>query len=229
MNDRPGSGLIVLDKPVGLSSHDCVLRVRRTLKQTRIGHAGTLDPLASGVLLVLVGESTAAQDRYMGLEKEYRLRAQFGCRTVSGDRDGRPLPAAPYRPVTFDALEKMLRAFEGPQWQPPPRVAAAKIKGKPLYEWSRRGIELDREPKPIEIHRCELTELRGAFWEARVVCSKGTYIRALVEDIAAQLDTCAVLDQLVRERVGRYRRQVAWTLEGLSGAAQDGHLESIYA
>jgi tRNA pseudouridine55 synthase len=207
--DEELSGLLVVDKPAGLTSFDCVHRVKRILQVKKVGHCGTLDPMAKGVLLLLIGKSTREQENYLGLQKQYRFRGQWGQTTDTGDREGVVTEIKAFSHITQDRLESVLREFEGTQSQTPPRYAALKYKGKPYYRWARMGVEIPRVPRPIEIYSLELLSWEGAFWEARVCCSRGTYIRTLVEDIARRLDTVGMLDDLVRERVGSFTQSEA--------------------
>ncbi len=205
----PESGLLVLDKPSGPTSYDCVRHVKRILQGVRVGHCGTLDPLARGVLLLLIGSSTRQQDQFMGLEKQYWFRAEWGWLSETGDRQGRRLRTFPAEPIARDRLETVAKGFVGELWQTPPRVSALKYKGKPLYAWAREGVEVPRPTRKIRITSFEILSADNAFWEARVVCSRGTYIRSLVEDVAEQLGTGAVVAELIRERVGSYTREGA--------------------
>jgi tRNA pseudouridine55 synthase len=206
---EPPSGLLILDKPAGPTSFDCVRQVRRVLRQNPVGHCGTLDPLARGVLLLLFGRATSRQQEFLRLEKQYWFRAEFGVKTDTGDREGRVLENRPWEPVPLARLQAVARDFVGQQLQTPPRFSAVKVQGKRSYQWARRGVDLPRMPRTVQIHSFEVLALEGAFWEARVVCSRGTYIRSLVEDLASRLGTVATLDALVRERVGSYRREQA--------------------
>ncbi len=213
MSSESCSGLLVLDKPVGVTSYDCVHRVKDVLQAKRVGHCGTLDPLARGVLLILTGAATRQQDTFLGLEKHYWFRAEFGHETTTGDREGERRNTRSWDHVTRQTLEVVLREFTGTIQQTPPAYAALKFKGKPYYAYARAGVDIPRVPRPVTVHSFELLGFSGPFWEARVVCSRGTYIRALVEDVAARLGTAGVLDALIRERVGSYSRAEAIPLD----------------
>jgi tRNA pseudouridine55 synthase len=203
------SGLLVLDKPAGLTSFRCLDRVKTLFGERHVGHGGTLDPLAEGVLLVLCGEATKHQASLVELEKQYWFRARWGIQTDSGDRDGKVLETRPFNGIGEAALREVLRAFVGPQNQTPPALSALKFRGKPYYYWTRRGIAVPRNPRPIEIYFLEYLGDNGSAWEARVCCSRGTYVRSLVQDIASRVGTVAMVESLVRERVGPYRREDA--------------------
>jgi tRNA pseudouridine55 synthase len=226
--DDDRSGLLVLDKPSGITSHDCVHAVRKHLKIKRVGHCGTLDPIATGVLLLLVGAATARQEHYMGLEKTYWFRAVLGASTDTGDRDGKPLPCSPYRPIPSERMNAIAQSFLGEQWQVPPRYSALKFKGKHSYEYARRGIELLREARRIDVRRIFDVRVLGNRWEGRIACSRGTYVRTLIEDIAVYAGTGAYLEALVRESIGPYGLEQAISLEMLV-ASQTGVVPIVHA
>jgi tRNA pseudouridine55 synthase len=219
------AGLLVIDKPSGLTSYDCVHRIKKILGQKRVGHCGTLDPLAEGVLLVLFGTHTAYQDYFQGMEKQYWFRAELGRTTDSGDRDGSETGRSPFDGVTRQALADALVKFRGPMWQVPPKVSAIKYGGKRLYEWARQGIEVPRPPRRVEIYSSELLTFDPPYWEARVICSRGTYIRSLVTDVGDVLKCGAVVDALIRERIGSFRREEAVTWPILMGCSAEQLLE----
>lgn len=203
-------GLLVVDKPAGLTSYDCVHRVKQISGDKRVGHCGTLDPLAEGVLLLLIGrEATRHQEAFLAMEKQYWFRVQFGIKTDTGDREGKCVQTSAVPTLEAAELAAALSNFKGEHWQTPPRYAALKYKGKPYYHWARCGVEIPRAPRPVQIHSLELLRLDGAFWEGRLVCSRGTYVRTLVEDVAQRVGAVAVLDALARERIGPYRRERA--------------------
>lgn len=219
--DEALSGLLVVDKPAGLTSFDCVHRVKNILQAKKVGHCGTLDPMAKGVLLLLVGKATREQESFLGLEKQYRFRGQFGQASSTGDREGTITETKDFSHITRIRLESVLQGFQGKQTQTPPRYAALKYKGKAYYRWARMGVDIPRVPRAIEIYSIKLLSLEGAFWEARVTCSRGTYIRTLVEDIALRLDTVGMLDDLVRERVGAYALSDALAWERVTGSCRE--------
>ena len=161
--DEALSGLLVVDKPAGLTSFDCVYRVKRILQATKVGHCGTLDPMAKGVLLLLVGKATREQENFLGLEKQYRFRAQFGQATDTGDREGTLTATKDFNHITRARLEIALQDFQGKQMQTPPRYAALKYKGKAYYRWARMGVEIPRVPRPIEVYSIELLSLERRF------------------------------------------------------------------
>jgi tRNA pseudouridine55 synthase len=211
-------GFLVLDKPSGITSFGCVARVRRILQEKRVGHCGTLDPMARGVLIVLVGRACREQERFLGLEKQYWFRAEFGRQTSTGDREGELLLEKACDRVTEATLKETLVEFTGQLSQIPPRYSALKYQGKPYYEYARKGQEIPRKARPVSVREFSLLSLTLPHWEARVTCSRGTYIRALVEDVAARLDTVATLTELIRERVGLFlnSQAIPWTQLGVS-------------
>jgi tRNA pseudouridine55 synthase len=206
--DSP-SGLLLLDKPSGVTSFDCVWQVKRKLGAKRVGHCGTLDPAARGLLMILVGPATRTQDSFLALEKEYWFRGEFGRKTSTADLEGRQVDEKPHGHVTRENLEKVLATFVGNIEQTPPLYSALKFQGKPYYHYARKGLDVPRVPRPISIASLVLETFWPPYWEARVICSRGTYIRTLVEDIAERLGTCATLVELVRERVGSFKREQA--------------------
>jgi tRNA pseudouridine55 synthase len=214
VSDFP-SGLFLFDKPAGVTSFDCVRMVKKRLGAARAGHCGTLDPAARGLLLILLGNATRLQNSFLGLEKEYWFRAQFGIQSTTGDMEGEITTAASGTTFTQEELETILESFVGHTLQIPPLFSALKYKGKPYYHYARKGQEVPRVARPVSIGSFTLQSFANPFWEALLTCSRGTYVRTLVEDVAARLGTCATLVELVRERVGPYRRQEALTAEQL--------------
>jgi tRNA pseudouridine55 synthase len=194
---------------------------RRTLGEKRIGHCGTLDPIAQGVLVLLFGSETRRQREFLDMEKQYWFRCELGRVTDSGDRTGKTLEMLPVGPISRDGLATVATSFVGDHWQIPPKVSAVKYQGKRLYEWTRKGIEVPRAPRNISIYSFEILSVDGAYYEARVTCSRGTYIRTLVEDVARKLGTGGTVDALVRERVGQYKRENAVSWDQLCHSSRD--------
>lgn len=226
------NGLLVIDKPSGLTSHDVVARARHILRERRIGHTGTLDPFATGVLVVLLGKGTRLAQFLSGVDKEYEAIIRLGYATDTGDRTGSPSPK--HRDTgdqsqignwTEHEIEEALESLRGEIDQVPPMYSAKKIAGKKLYELARRGEEVQREPVRVCIH--EFVAIRpggqlikdnldGTFdFHARVVCSSGTYVRTLAEDFGKRLSVGAHLAELRRTRVGDFRVNGAVTIEQL--------------
>jgi tRNA pseudouridine55 synthase len=223
-------GVLVIDKPAGLTSHDVVARTRHILHERRIGHTGTLDPFATGVLVILLGKATRLAQFLSGVEKEYEAIIRLGYATDTGDRTGNPLPGPENsnerRPDWSEAeIEAALQSFRGEIDQVPPMYSAKKIGGKKLYELARRGEEVERQPARVCIYAFEAISpaghlikdnLDGTFdFQARVSCSSGTYVRTLAEDFGKRLYVGAHLAELRRTRVGDLRIDQAITLDEL--------------
>jgi len=204
-----------------VTSFDCVALVRRRLGVQRVGHCGTLDPAAKGLLLILIGSATKTQDSFLGLEKEYWFRAELGRKTSTGDNEGEVCETRPFNHVSQEGLETALQSFVGNIQQIPPIYSALKYRGKPYYQYARKGQSVPRLPRAVTISSFSLLSMSLPFWEARVVCSRGTYVRTLVEDVAVSLQTCGTLAELVRERIGLYRRERALAWDILRNAARE--------
>jgi len=214
-------GALLLDKPVGLSSNAALQSAKRVYGATKAGHAGTLDPLASGLLLVLFGEATKFAGPLLDADKEYLARVKLGERTATGDAEGRVLEA---REVAFSEkdLQAVLARFRGEIEQVPPMHSALKQGGTPLYRLARRGEKVERAPRRVRIAELELLSHDGDLLELRVVCSKGTYIRVLAEDIGEALGCGAHLGALRRTGAGRFRIDQATSLQELQGLDASG-------
>ena len=217
-------GIIVIDKPAGWTSHDVVARIRRLTGERRVGHAGTLDPAATGVLPVLVGDATRVVEFLSHADKAYRAEVTFGVRTDSGDIDGLVIDTSPERPHR-DNLERCLDAFRGDIEQTPPMYSAIKVGGRRLYEAARRGEVVDRHARSVRISTLDLCEWAEPVATLGVVCSKGTYIRSLATDLGDRLGCGAYLSNLVRTRTGPFTLADAWTLTQL-GQAEPGEIEA---
>jgi tRNA pseudouridine55 synthase len=205
-------GALLLDKPLGLSSNAALQKAKRLLGAAKAGHAGTLDPLASGLLLVLFGEGTKFAGPLLDADKEYVATLKLGERTSTGDAEGEVLER---RPVKVSAVDPVLERFRGEIEQVPPMHSALKHKGTPLYRLARRGQEVAREPRRVRIAHLDLVNLEQPLLTLKVVCSKGTYIRVLAEDIGEALGCGAHLAALRRTASGRFRIEDAVTLESL--------------
>jgi tRNA pseudouridine55 synthase len=221
-------GVLVIDKPSGLTSHDVVARARHILHERRIGHTGTLDPFATGVLVVLLGKATRLAQFLGSADKEYEAIIRLGYSTDTGDRTGNPIPGpAGDKPASWteEEIETALKSFRGEIDQVPPMYSAKKVEGRKLYELARRGESVERQPIHVCIH--EFASIRpdgqlikdnldGTFdFHARVLCSSGTYVRTLAEDFGKRLYAGAHLAELRRTRVGDFSIDQAITLEQL--------------
>jgi len=213
-------GVLLLDKPVGLSSNHALQRARRAMDAAKAGHTGTLDPFATGLLVCCMGRATKISGAMLNADKSYRATVLFGQETDSGDLTGIPTQSAPegFTGVDLEALEAVLSRFRGTISQVPPMYSALKRDGKPLYHYARQGIELEREPRTVTIHSLTLVACDGMTAELDVACSKGTYIRTLAEDIGRALGCFAHLTALRRTQVGPFSLQGAVTLEALQAS-----------
>jgi tRNA pseudouridine55 synthase len=195
---RELDGIVLLDKPMGLGSTPALQRVRRLLRAAKAGHAGTLDPMATGMLPLCFGQATKACGPLLGASKAYRARLVLGSATDTGDADGRVTRTLPVPAVDLPRLQAVLESLGGERLQTPPMYSALKRDGRPLYELARRGEEVERLPRRIAITRLEACYWTGAAIEFEVECSKGTYVRVLGEEVAAALGTEGHLDALRR-------------------------------
>ncbi len=211
-------GILLIDKHTGCSSHDIVDGVRRKLKMRRIGHAGTLDPLASGLLVILVGRATKVSQYLMSLDKVYEGELEFGKETNSHDTEGEIVSQAPV-PADLDAekLSLQMSSFVGDQYQTPPMFSAKKINGVPLYKLARKGKEVEREPRFIRISKFELIDWQSPRAKFRLACSKGTYVRTVCHDLGKRIGCGATMTALRRTASDKFCVENAVTMEGLSG------------
>lgn len=220
------NGILPVDKPAGWTSFDVLAKLRGALGTRKLGHAGTLDPMATGVLAVFIGKATAAADRQPDHDKTYEATLRLGLRTDTGDVTGTVLESAP---VTAGAAElrAVLPRFTGPQMQLPPMYSAVKIGGQPLYKAARKGQTVERTPRPITVYSIEyLGSPAPGDHTLRVACSKGTYIRVLAEDIGRALALPATLAALRRTRAGVFDLSQCHTLPEILEAAASGALET---
>lgn len=228
---RALDGVLLLDKPVGLSSNDALIRAKRLYLAKKAGHTGTLDPLASGLLPLCFGEATKFSQDLLEADKTYEATMRLGVRTATGDAEGEVLDT---RPVTCDraAVEAVLPRFTGEIVQIPPMYSALKRDGKPLYEYARAGQTVEREGRNVTIHVLELLACELPDVTFRVTCSKGTYVRTLAEDLGEALGCGAHLTMLRRTGVGALTLEHAVTLDALSDAdeaSRDAWLQPVDA
>lgn len=238
-------GVLIIDKPNGLTSHDVVARVRRILGERRVGHTGTLDPFATGVLVLLVGRATRLAQFLSGAEKEYEALVRFGYATETGDITGRKLATSLAQNATAASVQRWsereveaaLSSLRGEIEQMPPMYSAKKVQGKKLYELARRGVEVERASVRVTIHELEAVSQEGALLRdnedgtadlrVRVLCSAGTYIRTLAESIGERLGAPAHLASLRRTRAGDFRIADAVSLDELKKRAEAREAETI--
>ncbi|MDO4921566.1 MAG: tRNA pseudouridine(55) synthase TruB [Phascolarctobacterium sp.] len=209
-------GIFNVLKPPGMTSHDVIGFLRRALQTKKIGHGGTLDPDAAGVLPVFAGTATRLLEFAVEGRKQYIAEFTLGQQTDTGDDSGRVIKELPVPQLTQAGLEALLARFTGPQLQLPPMYSALKVNGHKLYELARRGVEVERRPRPIEIYKLELLHFTPASFTVAVECSKGTYIRVLGEDMAAALGTCGTMSFLLRTQVGAYTLNQSHTLQEIA-------------
>ena len=236
-------GILIIDKPEGITSHDVVARCRRILRTKRIGHTGTLDPFATGVMIILVGKATRLAQFLDKDAKEYEGLVRFGFETDTGDRTGvRKEEVKASRGaaeiISVEEIEAVLNEFRGEIWQTPPMYSAKKVEGKKLYELARKGVEIERRPVRITNYELRITnyepskklkdpELGTSDLGLKVLCSAGTYIRVLAEDIGKKLKTGAHLAELRRTKAGKFGIEKAVTLEELEKIVAENNLADV--
>jgi tRNA pseudouridine55 synthase len=221
-------GVINLDKPAGLSSAAAVSRVKRLLERgTKIGHAGTLDPFATGVLLLLVGKATKSCEMLMGQPKQYETMAKLGGTTATDDRTSPEIVTAIQRQPTRDEIEQAAAALIGTIQQKPPAFSALKVGGRPAYELARRGTPAKLEPRNVRIDAIEILSYEWPLLRMKIDCGRGTYIRAIARDLGETLKCGGYLMELRRTRIGRFDISQAVNLEQLALSGVEPHLQSI--
>lgn len=239
MRARRGSsglaGLIAVDKPAGMTSHDVVDHVRRFAGERRVGHAGTLDPAATGLLVVAVGPATRLANYLSGHDKAYDARIQFGSATDTDDAEGEVIRTAevPERLTDEPVAREALAAMRGEQMQVPPRFSAVRHAGRHAYEVARAGGDPQLAPRKVVVHEATLAGIgadeRGeTWWDVSFAVSKGTYVRALARDLGERLGTAAHLSRLRRTRSGRLSLASAHTLADVGAACAEGRAESLF-
>lgn len=214
-------GVLLLDKPAGLSSNSALQRVRRLLGAEKAGHVGSLDPLATGMLPICLGEATKVAGEILSGRKRYRFTVQLGSRTATGDIEGSVVETSPVPHIERERLDSVLSGFLGSQEQVPPMYSAIKSGGQPLYKLARAGIEIERAARRIEVFELPLIGYDGSSLQLEALCSKGTYIRTLAEDIARALGTCGHVSALRRLFVEPFEGETMETLETVTAAASD--------
>ena len=206
-------GVLLVDKPTDHTSHDVVARLRGKLKMRRIGHAGTLDPMATGLLIILVGKATSVSQYLISLDKEYEGTVEFGKVTNTQDAEGEVMETRPVPPLTEADVRAAIKNFLGDQYQLPPMFSAIKIDGVPLYKSARKGEEIEREPRFIRVMSWELTGFALPRFDFRLRCTKGTYVRTLAHDLGQKLGCGAHLAALRRTATDKFNVSQALTLD----------------
>lgn len=220
------NGILLVDKPADWTSSDVVAKLRGLLHERRIGHSGTLDPMATGLLVVFVGRATRAVEYAESQEKRYLASLRLGISTDTQDITGSRLSGT-LREISESELEKSLNLFRGDIQQIPPMYSAIKVGGKKLYEIARRGGEVERKPRPVHIRELKLLGRDGEDWLLDVTCSKGTYIRTLCHDIGETLGCGGCMSALRRIRAGAFSIENAFTLDTIREAADQGEAERL--
>ena len=217
------NGIIVINKPKGFTSHDVVAKVKKILNIKKVGHTGTLDPNATGVLPLLLNEGTKLSKYLIDHDKEYEVILKLGIKTDTADGEGKIIEEKDVNNIDEKVVEQVLKSFIGKQKQTPPIYSAIKINGKKLYEYARSGQTVEIQTRDIEIYSIKLldTNKKDSEIKFRVACSKGTYIRSLCEDIAKKLDTIGYMKELNRIKVGRFNLEDSITIEELENKKND--------
>src|SRR5450432_2977057 len=217
-------GILNINKATGMTSHDVVAKVRKLLKQKRVGHAGTLDPAASGVLPICVGQGTRVAEYLSESGKAYRAEIRFGVVTDTYDREGSILRTSDTSELSLTRIEELLPQFMGAQMQMPPLYSAIKLQGQPAYKRMRAGEEITLEARPIEIYALHIVTWQAPLLTLDIECSKGTYIRSLAYDLGEQLGCGAHLAGLIRTRSGPFTLEKSSSLEKLADIIEQGAL-----
>jgi len=215
-------GLILLDKPVGITSNEAVQRVKRLYRANKVGHTGSLDPLASGMLPLCLGEATKVSSFLLDADKRYRVLCKLGVRTATQDAEGEVIAERPVEAYGEARIAEVLARFTGAIEQIPPMYSALKHEGQRLYKLAREGVEVERKPRPVTIHRLDVLRYAGDELELDVACSKGTYVRTLADDIGEVLGCGAHVAALRREGVTPYDSADMITLAELERRALEG-------
>ena len=207
--------ILNINKPVGWTSFDVVKKIRGQLNIKKVGHAGTLDPFATGVLLICTGRATKKVEDLMNLKKEYIARIEFGKTTDSYDLTGAILSERSADNLELENINQVIKQFHGEIYQTPPMYSAVKVNGERLYKLARRGEVVERKPRKIRIYQTDVIDFRNPFLKLRIVCSRGTYIRALANDMGKILGCGGYLTSLTRTRVGDYKLEDSFEIKDL--------------
>ncbi|EAZ82895.1 tRNA pseudouridine(55) synthase TruB [Algoriphagus machipongonensis] len=215
MQEQPYGEVFLIDKPLEWTSFDVVKKVRNALKIKKVGHAGTLDPLATGLLIICAGKMTKQIESFMGQEKEYSGTFVLGETTESFDLEKPVTPVADPSHLTIDDVKAAVAELTGDILQVPPMHSAIKVGGKRVYESARKGIDVKMEPRPVQVREFEITKFENHVVSFRISCSKGTYIRSLARDLGEKLGVGAYMSSLIRTRIGDFQLSEAHELNSL--------------
>jgi tRNA pseudouridine55 synthase len=211
----PLDGAVLIDKPAGPTSHDVVDAIRRKFGIPKVGHCGTLDPNATGLLIIVLGRGTKLSEKLMSDDKVYEGAVKFGETTNSYDADGEMTASLPVPPITLDQLNEAAAGYIGDQMQTPPMVSAIKQGGVPLYKLARKGLDVPREPRLIHIYNFRFSDYREPLAQFRIACTKGTYVRSLAHDLGQKFGCGAHLATLRRVACGKFDVTAASTLDAI--------------
>jgi tRNA pseudouridine55 synthase len=206
-------GLLLIDKPAGPTSHDVVDLIRRRFQIPKVGHGGSLDPQATGLMIIMIGKGTKVSNMFLGSDKEYEGTFRLGLTTSSYDLDGEVTSTAEWQQITLEQLQAAMDKFQGDMMQVPPMVSAIKKDGVPLYKLARQGETIEREPRFIHLYECKLLAFNPPDAEFRIRCTKGTYVRSICHDLGQALGCGAALARLRRTASGRFRLNSAMPLD----------------
>ena len=206
-------GALLVDKPSGPTSHDVVDAIRRNFYLRKVGHCGTLDPNATGLLVIVLGKATKLSDRLMGADKVYEGTVKFGESTNTYDSDGELVASSPVMPMTLEELNAEAAKFVGDLLQPPPMVSAVKVGGVPLYKLARKGVEVERKPRLVHVYDFRFSHYEDPEGTFRLSCTKGTYVRSIAHDLGQKIGCGAHLSALRRTRSGQLSVEDALTLD----------------
>ncbi len=211
----PFDGALLVDKPAGPTSHDIVAKIRRNFGIKKVGHCGTLDPNATGMLILVLGKATKLSERLMSDDKVYEGTICFGQSTDSYDAEGAVIESKPVPDLTLEKLNELAAGYVGDQMQTPPMVSAVKKDGVPLYKLARKGVEVQREPKLIHIYSFKISDYNDSEAAFRLACTKGTYVRSIAHEMGQQIGCGAFLKTLRRTESGKFKVEQAYQMDEL--------------
>jgi tRNA pseudouridine55 synthase len=221
------NGIFLLDKPLNLSSNHALQRVKRLFKAKKAGHTGSLDPLATGMLPICFGEATKFSQFLLESDKSYDVTATLGIKTTTGDAEGEVISRKEVKDISEETIQNVLQKFIGVIQQIPPMYSAIKFQGKPLYELARKGIEVERKPREVNIYKLTLQECVAHELKMNIHCSKGTYVRTLIEDIGEMLGYGAHVSSLRRTYVNPYENDRMYTLADLEKICEEHGADAL--